>query len=117
MYIFNIMYIQILLLREKCPNTKFFVVRIFPHLDCPHLDCTRRDTPYLSVFSPNAGKYGPEKTPYLDTFQGMTFLEKTTGAKRPRPRMSKSSFLLILTLKISVCIIFINPFSTNVPLM
>ena len=21
-----------------------------------------------SVFSPNAGKYGPEKTPYLDTF-------------------------------------------------
>ena len=26
------------------------------------------DTPYLSVFSPNAGKYGPEKTPYLDIF-------------------------------------------------
>ena len=25
-------------------------------------------TKYLSVFSPNAGKYGPEKTPYLDTF-------------------------------------------------
>ena len=23
---------------------------------------------YLSVFSQNAGKYGPEKTPYLDTF-------------------------------------------------
>ena len=22
----------------------------------------------LSVFSPNMGKYGPEKTPYLDTF-------------------------------------------------
>ena len=22
---------------------------------------------YLSDFSPNAGKYGPEKTPYLDT--------------------------------------------------
>ena len=28
----------------------------------------RKDTEYLSVFSPNAGKYGPEKTPYLDTF-------------------------------------------------
>ena len=27
---------------------------------------------YLSVFSPNAGKYGPEKTPYLDTFQAVT---------------------------------------------
>ena len=29
-----------------------FLVRIFPHLDW-----IRRDTPYLSVFSPNAGKY------------------------------------------------------------
>ena len=28
----------------------------------------KRDTPYLSVFSPHTGKYGPEKTPYLDTF-------------------------------------------------
>ena len=50
------MYIQILLLREKCPNTKFFLVRIFPHLDC-----IRRDTPYLPVFSLNARKYGSEK--------------------------------------------------------
>ena len=24
--------------------------------------------PYFSVFSPNAGKYGPQITPYLDTF-------------------------------------------------
>ena len=24
--------------------------------------------PYFPVFSPNMGKYGPEKTPYLDTF-------------------------------------------------
>ena len=23
--------------------------------------------PYFPIFSPNAGKYGPEKTPYLDT--------------------------------------------------
>ena len=27
------------------------------------------NTEYLSVFSPNAGKYGWEKTLYLDTFQ------------------------------------------------
>ena len=33
-------------LLEKCPNTEFF----------------------LFIFSPNAEKYGPEKTPYLDTF-------------------------------------------------
>ena len=50
-------------LREKCPNTEFFLVRIFPHSDW-----IQTDTKYLSVFSPNAGKYGPEKTPYLDTF-------------------------------------------------
>ena len=30
---------------------------------------------YLSVFSPNAGKYGPEKTPYLDTFHVVLGLE------------------------------------------
>ena len=50
-------------LHEKCPNTELFLVRIFPHLDW-----IRRDTEYLSVFSLNAGKYGLEKTPYLDTF-------------------------------------------------
>ena len=43
-------------LHEKCPNTEFFLVRIFPHSE------------YLYVFSPNAGKYGPEKTVYLDAF-------------------------------------------------
>ena len=50
-------------LREKCPNTEFFQVRIFPYLNW-----RRRDTLCLSVFSLNAGKYGPEKTPYLETF-------------------------------------------------
>ena len=33
----------------------------------------RKDSPYLSVFSPNAGKYRPEKTPYLDTFHAVMF--------------------------------------------
>ena len=28
---------------------------------------------YLSVFSPNTGKYGPEITPYLDTFHAAIF--------------------------------------------
>ena len=46
-------------LREKCPNTEFLLVRIFPHLDV---------SSYFCVFSPNAGKYGPEKTSYLDSF-------------------------------------------------
>ena len=53
-------------LRKKCPYTGFFLVCIFPHSDW-----IRRDTEYLSVLSPNAGKYGPEKTAYLDTFHAV----------------------------------------------
>ena len=30
--------------------------------------------PYFPVFSPNTGKYGPEKTPYLDTFHAVTII-------------------------------------------
>ena len=37
----------------------------------PHSDWIRRNTPYLFVFSPNAGKCGPEKTQYLDTFHAV----------------------------------------------
>ena len=51
---------------EMHPDTEFLLVRIFPHSNW-----MRRDTSYLSVFSPNAGKYGPEKTPYLDTFHAV----------------------------------------------
>ena len=50
-------------LLEKCPNTEFFLVHNFLYLDW-----IRRYTPHLSVFRPNLGKYGPSKTPYLDTF-------------------------------------------------
>ena len=32
----------------------------------------------MSVFSPNTGKYGPEKTPYLDTFHAVS-VKKITG--------------------------------------
>ena len=60
-----------LTLREKCPNTELFLTRILPHSDW-----IRRDTSYLSVFSPNAGKYGPEITPHLDTFQAVNILRK-----------------------------------------
>ena len=40
-------------LRKKCLNTEFFLVRM--------------------LFSPNAEKYGPEKTPYLGTFHVVFF--------------------------------------------
>ena len=44
-----------------------FLARIFPHSDW-----IRRGTQYLSIFSPNLGKYGPEKTPYSETFHAVT---------------------------------------------
>ena len=47
-------------MREKCPNTQFF--------SCPYFPVFGLNTPYLSVFSPNAGKYGLEKNPNLDSF-------------------------------------------------
>ena len=52
-------------LREKCPNTDFF----------------------WSVFSPNTGKYGPEKTPYLDIFYAGE--EKPSNRKIPKPDQRK----------------------------
>ena len=60
------MHSEVYTLRENCPNMELFLVRIFRHSDW-----IRRNTWYLSVFSPNAGKYGPEITPYLDTFHAV----------------------------------------------
>ena len=51
-------------LREKCPNTEVFF------------------GPYFPVFSPNTGKYGPEKTPYLDTFHAVKGLRVTKIVKQ-----------------------------------
>ena len=47
---------NIQILCEKCPYSEFFLVRIFAYSDC-----IRSCAPYLSVFSLNAGKFGPEK--------------------------------------------------------
>ena len=33
------------------------------------------DLPWISVFSPNTAKYGPEKTPYLDKFHTVRITE------------------------------------------
>ena len=63
---------------------EYFLVRIFPHSDR-----IRRGISYFPafglnaesyVFSLNEGKYGPENTPYLDTFHALKVLlspEKT----------------------------------------
>ena len=57
--------------REKCLNTEFFLVRIFPHSDW-----IRRDTPYLSISSPNGGKYGPEKLRIWTLFTQCLLVQK-----------------------------------------
>ena len=51
---------------EKCPDTEFFLVHIFQYLDW-----IRRFTKQIYVFSADTGKYGPEETPYLDTFHAV----------------------------------------------
>ena len=40
---------------------KVSVFEVFLVCNFSHSDWIRRDTPYLSIFSPNTGKYGPEK--------------------------------------------------------
>ena len=55
-YFFEVLILSMFTLREKCPNTALFLVRIFLYSD-------------FSVFRPNTGKYRPEITPHLDTFQ------------------------------------------------
>ena len=42
--------------------------------------CIRSEYVYLSVFSLNAGKNGPEKTPYLDTFHVVIVYERSHGS-------------------------------------
>ena len=65
-----------------CPNTELFLVRIFLH---SHR--IRRFTPQIHVFSANTGKYGPEITPYLDTFRA--FLSVTASDERNDIRQGK----------------------------
>ena len=49
-------------MREKCPNTEFFLVHIFLYWG-------------IYVFSPNTAKYGPEITLYLDTFHAVHYFQ------------------------------------------
>ena len=46
----------------------------------PYFPAFRLNTErYLSLFSPSARKYGPEKTPYLDTFHAMIYSRSTVS--------------------------------------
>ena len=67
-FIIHSLFIQLYCVKSV-RNTELFLARIFPHSDW-----IRRDTKYVSVFSPNAGKYGPDITPYLNTFHAVVEL-------------------------------------------
>ena len=84
-------YLQEPILREKCPNTELFLVRI-----SPHSDWIRRDTKYLFVFSPNVGKCGPEITPHLDTFHAVLFLSYIAHILCIRIRICESYYFRLL---------------------
>ena len=53
------------------------------------------------VFSPKAGKYGPEKTPYLDTFHAVTIMTEsilnkvTTVSLKPKNQKDCITVILI----------------------
>ena len=63
-------------LREKCSGTEFFLVRMFPLSDW-----IQRDTSYLSVFSLNAGKYGPKKLRFWTFFTQVQLNEDSWKTK------------------------------------
>ena len=70
-------------LREKSPDTEFFLVRMIPHSD------------WISVFSPNAGKYGPEKTPYLDSFHAVLLFNYCEVYVRGAYKADTSTLLIL----------------------
>ena len=70
----NLLIIQTL--QQKYPNTEFFLVRIFRHLDW-----IQRDTP-------NAGKYGLEKTPYLEKYHAVRLFIFSTSKKNSQHNVS-----------------------------
>ena len=78
---------------EKCHNTESFLVLI-----SPYLDSMRRDTEYLSVFSPNTGKYGTEKTSYL---------EQSYCCKEIQPLKKKDTHAILIVMILIIIIIII----------
>ena len=82
-------------LSEKCPNTEFFLFHVFSHSDW-----IRRDTEYLSAFSPNAGKYGPEETPYLDISRSV--------ASALRRNFSQSSHPFLIAVAVLFCLCYFS---------
>ena len=58
--------------------------------------CIQSECGYLSVFSPNAGKYGPGKTPYLDTFHAVNVTCSCLEIKIDRKRNISQKLKVVL---------------------
>ena len=63
-------------------------------------------SPYLSVFSPNAGKHGPEKTSYLDTFHAVMIA-------LPQTNFTCYQFNFFFSKKTTLLIKFASSFNRN----
>ena len=63
-----------LALREKCPDTEFFLVRIFPHSD------------WIRI----------RKTPYLDTFHAVLFVSRVASVSWRTRLCFKSKLPLVI---------------------
>ena len=66
---------------------KVSVFGIFLVCISPHSDWIRRDTSYLSIFSPNAGKYGPEKLRLRTLFTQCYSFEKILFPLDSHPKL------------------------------
>ena len=64
-----------------CTAWKVSIFGVFLVCIFPHSDWIRWDTSYLYVFSPNAGKYRPEKTPNTNNFHAATWTADIRGVR------------------------------------
>ena len=85
-------------MREKCPTTEFFLVRIFLYLDW-----IRRFT----VFSPNTGKYVLENSPYLDTYHAVNCLVKYAHVSNYLRKIHRYIFIYIYIVRYKCVFIYV----------
>ena len=95
------------LLNPKMISFTVWNVSIYGVFSCPYFPAFGLNAEYLSVFCPNLVKYGPEKTPYLDTFHAVF-----SSKNRSLMKQFKCSFPITLasdmSLRYSEATIFFN---------
>ena len=78
-------------------TTKRFLLKYKVVLFYKYIFVPCGNMPKISVFSPNTGKYAPEKTPYLDTFHAL--FSKPRRVRDPIQMIMRN---LCLSMKVSV---------------